>query len=74
MTSYIPHHPLRHPNNPGKARVVFDASARFNGKPLNDQLLQGPCLTNHLSVVLVRFRESSFSQKGHFLPDQCDAK
>ena len=57
ITWYIPHHPVTNPDKPGKARVVFDAAARFNGTSLNDQLLQGPCLTNDLTGVLIRFRE-----------------
>ena len=54
---YLPHHPVFHPQKPGKVRVVFDCSAKYRGSSLNDQLLQGPDLTNTLVGVLTRFRE-----------------
>ena len=37
--------------------MVYDCSARFKGTSLNDQLLQGPDLTNTLVGVLTRFRQ-----------------
>ena len=54
---YLPHHPVFHPQKPGKIRVVFDCSAKHGNTSLNDQLLQGPDLTNSLVGVLTRFRE-----------------
>ena len=54
---YIPHHGVYHPKKPEKIRVVFDCSAKFSGTSLNDQLLQGPDLTNSLVGVLTRFRQ-----------------
>ena len=36
---------------------MFDGAARFNGTSLNGQLLQGPCLTNDVTGVLIGFRE-----------------
>ncbi|KAL7879005.1 hypothetical protein AOLI_G00099790 [Acnodon oligacanthus] len=53
---YIPHHGVYHPQKPGKMRVVFDCSAKFQGTSLNDHLLTGPELTNTLVGVLVHFR------------------
>ena len=52
-----PHHGLYHPRKPNKIRVVFDCAARYQGISLNDELLQGPDLTNSLVDVLLRFRE-----------------
>jgi hypothetical protein len=54
---YIPHHGVYHPKKPGKIRVVYDCSAKFNGTSLNDHLLQGPDLINPLIGVLCRFRK-----------------
>ena len=54
---YLPHHPVFHPQKPDKVRVVFDCSAKHRETSLNDQLLQGPHLTNTLVGVLTRFRE-----------------
>ena len=54
---YIPHHGIYHPQKPGKIRVVFDCSAKYQGKSLNDLLLNGPDLTNTLFGVLMRFRQ-----------------
>ena len=39
-----------------KARLVFDGAAKFYGKCLNDEFLQGPDRNNALRAVLVRFR------------------
>ena len=54
---YLPRHPAVHPQKPEKIRVVFDCAARFQNTSLNDQLLQGPDLTNSLVGVLLRFRQ-----------------
>ena len=39
-----------------KTRVVFDASAKFNGVSLNDTICQGPKLQRELIDVLLCFR------------------
>ena len=49
---------------PGKIRVVFDCSAKFAGTSLNEQLLQGPDLTNSLVGVLTRFRQEPVAFMG----------
>ena len=56
---YLPHHPVFHPQKPNKVRVMFDCSAKYRRTSLNDQLLQGPDLTNTLVGVLTRLREES---------------
>ncbi|KAL0164586.1 hypothetical protein M9458_040339, partial [Cirrhinus mrigala] len=55
---FIPHHGVYHPKK-RKLRVVFDCAATYQGVSLNDQLLQGPDLTNTLIGVLLRFRQES---------------
>ena len=56
-TWFIPHHSVYHPHKPRKICVVFDCSAKYKGKSLNDLLLKGPGLTNSLLGVLTRFRQ-----------------
>ena len=45
---YLPHHPVIHAHKPSKVRVVFDCAVRFQGASLNEQIMQGPDLTNTL--------------------------
>ena len=54
---YIPHHGVYHTHKPGKIRVVFYCSAKFNSVSLKSMLYKGPDLTNSLVGVLTRFRE-----------------
>ena len=56
---YLPHHAVTHSLKPGKVRVVFDCAARYCETSLNQQLLQGPDLTNTLVGVLIRSRQES---------------
>jgi len=52
---YLPHHAVAKKGD--KIRIVFDCAARYGGTSLNDQVMQGPDLTNKLVGVLLRFRE-----------------
>ena len=61
---YLPQHGVTNPMKPEKLRVVNDAAAKFLGTSLNDQLLQGPEMTNSLLGVLIRFRENAVAIKG----------
>ena len=58
---YLPHHGVYHAQKPDKVRVVFDCSAKYEGKSLNENLLQGPDLTSNLIGVLTRFRQEKFA-------------
>ena len=54
---YLPHHGVFHAKKIGKLRVVFDASAVWEGTSLNQNLLQGPDMANNLTGILSRFRK-----------------
>ena len=54
---YIPHHGVHNPMKRKTIRVVFDCSAKFQGKSLNDHLLHGLDLTKTLISVLCMFRQ-----------------
>ena len=60
---YIPHHGVWQESKK-KYRLVFDCSARYLSRSLNDELLQGPDLTNLLIGVLIRFREGKVAYMG----------
>ena len=45
------------PPKAGQIRVVFDAASWHDGVSLDNQLLQGPDLTNNLLGILLRFRQ-----------------
>ncbi|KAG1681464.1 hypothetical protein GQR58_011846 [Nymphon striatum] len=56
---YLPHHPVIQIQKGGKVRIVFDCAAKYKGESLNNNVLQGPDLTNKLLGVLLRFRKNS---------------
>ena len=53
---HIPHHGVYH-RVKKKIRVVFDCSAKHNGKSLTDCLLTGPDLINSLLGILLQFQK-----------------
>jgi len=60
-TWYVPHHSS---NAAGKFRVVHDCAAVFGGTSLNENLLQGPDLTNTLLGVLLRSSQGKVAFTG----------
>ena len=54
----LPHFPVIRPDRATtKVRIVFDASATYQGRSLNTETLPGPKLQNNLFDILVRFRK-----------------
>ena len=54
---YLPHFAILKPNRATtKTRIVFDASAKYEGISLNDMIYSGPKLQRSLFDVLLRFR------------------
>ena len=56
-TWYISHHAVCHLSKPDKIHVVFDCSADFEEKSINNELLPGPDLTNQIISILIKFCE-----------------
>jgi len=54
---FISHHGVYHHKKPDKIHMVFNCSALFHGTSLNNELFQGPHLTNSLVGVLIGFRQ-----------------
>ena len=61
MQWYLPHHPVKHPHNPGKVRRVCNAASKFKGVLLNDKLHSGPDLLLKLVGIVFRFREQEIA-------------
>lgn len=54
---YLPHHLVLHLLKPEKVCIVFDCVAWYQGTSLNDDIHQGPDLTNKLLGILLKFRQ-----------------
>ena len=62
---YISHHEVLKPESQSTpCRIVFNASASFNGHVLNDYWAKGPDLINNLLGILIRFREYTVAMTG----------
>ncbi|XP_026498879.1 uncharacterized protein LOC113402781 [Vanessa tameamea] len=55
---YLPHHPvIREDKETTKVRIVFDASCKgTNNVSINDELLVGPQLQEHMRKIIIRWR------------------
>ena len=58
---YLPHHAVLSDAKPGKVRIVFDCSAKYEGVSLNNQCYKGPDLNNKLVDVILRFRQYKYA-------------
>ena len=55
VTNYIPHHGVMNFHKPGRVRVVFEASAKYQKTSLNENLLSGIDFLNNLVNVITKF-------------------
>jgi len=61
----LPHFPVTRPDKTTtKTRIVFDASAEFNGTSLNKAALPGPKLQTDILDILIRFRKELIALVG----------
>ena len=59
---YLPYFPVVRPNeSTTKVRIVFDGTARYDGKPFNNVIKPSPKLQHDLVDVLLRFRRYSMA-------------
>lgn len=61
MKWYLPHHAVLRPSSTStKCRTVFDASAKVQGRSLNDVMMIGPTIQPDLLSIILRFRKFQF--------------
>ena len=62
---YIAHHEVVRPEKRSTpARIVFNSSALYKGRCLNDCWIKGPDLLNNMFGVILRFREHPVAMSG----------
>ena len=57
---YVPHFGVYHPKKE-KWRLVFDFSVSYQDRSLNDELIQGPNLSNRMLGPIIRFRKDDIA-------------
>ena len=55
---YVPHHPIFHPHKPGKIGRVLKGPEKFYGASLENALLTGPDLLQHLIYVFICLQQN----------------
>ena len=61
----LPHFPVVRPERVStKVRIVFDGSAPYEGKSLNNETLPGPKLQSNVFDILVKFRKETAALAG----------
>ena len=64
IVNYIPHHRVKNINKRGKIYVFFDAGAKYNNTPLNENLLKVPNYLSKLISILIKFRKEKYAIMG----------
>ena len=60
-SNYVPHYGVLNINKPGRVRLVFNASAKYNDTYLNQNLLPGPDLLSKLVSALIKFHQGKYA-------------
>ena len=61
VINYIPHQGVMNIHKPGRVRVVFDASAKYQGTSLNENLLPGIDFLNNLVNVITKLLTNKYA-------------
>ena len=58
---YLPHFAIiKEDRTSSKVRIVFDAAAKYDGKSLNDRILNGGKLQNDMVDIMLKFRKFKY--------------